>query len=504
MKQNVIEIELTPMQRMILAANAQVVIPGGEAGGGKTFPSLCAAFNMSVVVEGASTLIARKSESDLEGGDSIVQQSQDIFYDLLKVGDNAKYNKTDKQWNFKNGSIINFGAFYDDRAFNRHQGQERDLIIVDEATQHEERHIFKLLSRLRTTKRAIRPYMILPCNPNPDSFMARLVDPWLDENKYPNKALAGKVKYCIRDRNNEFIFKDSRKDFTNLLPGQVPISITFIPSILDENKFLMEKDPSYKSRLFMLPEEDRLAMLGGCWARSNDLTIFKREWFKFYKYSDFPIFDQIVQSWDTSQGYEKGDYSVCTTWGVMSRAIRLEGGKQEFIDDYYLIDVFKEKLVWEPLKQKAIELAMKFKPSLILVEKASSGEPLMQEIRKAVHGPLVQPINPSKTTGVTSKTAKEVRAGLASSVVKEGRVYLNIEDPSTNATLKELCAYPKTLDGHDDLVDSFSQFLNHAKNCRFHKEKRVYETGHTGSYAPFGKYSFLSQQTKSNPSAMWE
>jgi phage terminase large subunit-like protein len=40
-------------------------------------------------------------------------------------------------------------------------------------------------------------------------------------------------------------------------------------------------------------------------------------WFPRFRPEDLPVFDRVVQSWDTAnKPSELADYSACTTWGV--------------------------------------------------------------------------------------------------------------------------------------------------------------------------------------------
>ena len=71
-----------------------------------------------------------------------------------------------------------------------------------------------------------------------------------------------------------------------------------------------------------------------------DGGVVKKEWLRFYDPNE-PLGDYswILQSWDTACKIgEANDYSVCTTWKVVGR-------------NFYLIDVFRERLIFLDLKR---------------------------------------------------------------------------------------------------------------------------------------------------------
>ncbi len=82
---------------------------------------------------------------------------------------------------------------------------------------------------------------------------------------------------------------------------------------------------------------------------SREGNIVKAEWLKFYEPGSEPgKFDRIFQSWDTAnKAGELNDFSVCTTWGVKGK-------------DYYLLDVFRKRLIFPDLKRAVVELHAPF------------------------------------------------------------------------------------------------------------------------------------------------
>src|SRR4029079_5715662 len=98
--------------------------------------------------------------------------------------------------------------------------------------------------------------------------------------------------------------------------------------------------------------------------------IIKRGWFRFYDVLPPYVSGQmIVQSWDVAMATGNShDYSVCTTW------IKIN-------NNYYLIDVFRERLEYPYLRQKVVSLAANFGADTILIEEAGPGMSLLQDLR---------------------------------------------------------------------------------------------------------------------------
>ncbi len=184
-----------------------------------------------------------------------------------------------------------------------------------------------------------------------------------------------------------------------------------------------------------------------------DGSALRWEWFGTYE--DAPsrrAFQLIVQSWDTGMSADpRSDFSVCTTWGYMDRKWRLLG-------------VFRDRLDYPHLKQKALSLADRWEADRVLIEDAASGKPLIQECHDT---------NPRIFQAIKPAADKEVRFNAACAPVEAGDVLLPKEAPWLPEFRRELQSFPRGR--HDDQVDSFSQFLNWSKGAGFY---RLLERGH--------------------------
>lgn len=145
---------------------------------------------------------------------------------------------------FNNKSLVEFGYCDSDANVTQYMSAEYDQIRFDEATHFTEYVLTYLGSRLRGANdfpKQIK-YTTNPGGPGHDFLKARFIDaaPWGEE--FEAEVCAGHTQRRI-----------------------------FIPSKVTENKFLMESDPQYITRLQNLPEADRKALLDGSWDRYDGL-----------------------------------------------------------------------------------------------------------------------------------------------------------------------------------------------------------------------------------------
>lgn len=167
-------------------------------------------------------------------------------------------------------------------------------------------------------------------------------------------------------------------------------------------------------------------------------NLVKWEWFRTYR--DLPPAKsprhKIVQSWDTAMKAHDGtDWSVCTTWAVRNK-------------DYYLIDVYRERLDFSSLKKKVYVLRRQFDAKDVLIEDAGSGTGLIQQLRAEGR---FRPI------AVKPDGKKEDRLAAQSALIEAGHVLIPEGATWSEAFRAEILAFP--FGKHDDQVDSLSQFL---------------------------------------------
>lgn len=186
---------------------------------------------------GLSCLLVRRTLPELKSNHVIPFMRE---YDGM-----ISYSEAEKAILFPNGSRIALGYCAIDRDALRYQGQEYDVIAIDEATQLSEFRFSILKACLRGSNHFPRR-MYLTCNPG------GIGHSW--------------VKRLFVDR-----------DFRN---GEDPRQYKFIPARVYDNPILTNADPEYVRSLESLPPRLRDAWLHGRW------DVFEGQF--------FPEFDRAI------------------------------------------------------------------------------------------------------------------------------------------------------------------------------------------------------------------
>jgi len=262
-----------PLQKKILSSPADILISGGAAGAGKSWSLLVEPLR-HIHNPGFDFVIFRRTNPQIENPGGLADESMAIY---PLAGGTPKDNG--KEWEFQGGATGRFSHLQHDKDKLNWQGSAIALIGWDELTHFEESQFWYLTSRNRSTS-GVRPYTRATCNPDPDSFVARLIEWWIDqETGYPIKERSGVLRWFIR-QSGEMVWADTRDELKKRYPDSKPLSLSFIPGKLEDNQELLKKDPDYKAKLLALPYVEQERLLGGNWKIKNDTgKIFNRGWY---------------------------------------------------------------------------------------------------------------------------------------------------------------------------------------------------------------------------------
>lgn len=230
-------------------SEADIVLFGGEPGGGKTALIVGAAFNCH-----ERALIMRRQYTDL---DSIID------YALSVHGSRDGYNGSPPPRLTHASGVIDFGAAAKIGDEQHWMGRPHDLLGIDEATQFTAKQIRFLRGWLRSTNPKQRVRTILATNPPLSAdglWVFEMFAPWINP-QFPNPARPGVLRWAVFGDDDKPVWVDG--------PGEYEIdgrtlsaeSLTFIPSKLTDNPYYDAKD--YQKRLDALPAEVRNILLGG-------------------------------------------------------------------------------------------------------------------------------------------------------------------------------------------------------------------------------------------------
>lgn len=230
-------------QAEFFASRARYTAYGGARGGGKSWALRRRLVAICLRYPGCGCLLVRRSYAELK--------ANHVRPLMQEYGEFLTWSEGEKAILFPNGSRIWLGYCGSDRDVLRYQGQEYDVIAIDEATQLSEYQFSIFKACLRGTGSAPRR-MLLTCNPG------GIGHAW--------------VKRLFVDR--DFRGNECADDYR------------FIPARVYDNRVLTEADPAYVRQLESLPPRLRDAWLLGRW------DVFEGQF--------FPEFDAAVHVCDLS------------------------------------------------------------------------------------------------------------------------------------------------------------------------------------------------------------
>ena len=235
-------------------SEADVLLYGGAAGGGKTHLELGWAIN-----EAQSGIIFRRETTQTDG---LEKEGKNI------IGDNARFNGTHIEWEWPNGKSLKLAGMNQPDDWRKHAGRERDYFAFDEAGEFLEMQVAQIIAWLRAPE-GQRTRVILGSNPPRTSeglWMIKWFAPWLDE-RYPEPALPGELRWAVGiSTDDEYNMRWVEGPGIYDVDGEEYIakSYTFIPASLHDNPY--RDTPEYRAQLQSLPEPLRSQLLYGKFA----------------------------------------------------------------------------------------------------------------------------------------------------------------------------------------------------------------------------------------------
>ena len=225
----------TPKQMQFLQSRTMHTAYGGARAGGKSWAIRLKASLLAQRWPGIRILIVRRTLED-------VRKNHIIPLKKMLAGI-ATFKQTDRTFYFDNGSVIEF-QYYDNEKDSTHfQGNEWDVIFIDEATQFEELWLKTIATSTRGGPAGYPKRVYYTCNPGGPghSYIKRL-----------------------------FVDRKFEKD-------ENPEDYTFIQALVTDNKYIMRTQPQYLSFLRNLPPKLRSAWLYGEW------NIFQGMYFESFR-----------------------------------------------------------------------------------------------------------------------------------------------------------------------------------------------------------------------------
>lgn len=304
-------------QELFLSTPADIAIYGGAAGGGKTFALLMEPLRHVKRPDFGAVMFRRTFPQITQEG-AMWDQSVTLY------SGSARPNQSRLEWRWPSGARVSFEHMQYETDKLNYQGAQIPLIGFDQLESFSEAQFFYMLSRNRSVC-GVRPYMRGTCNPDADSWLAKFISWWIDDNTgYPIMSRAGRMRWFIRI-GSDIKWADRPEDLAQFRINTdvgaveaVPKSVTFVPARIYDNKILMAADPGYLASLMALPEVERERLLAGNWKiRPEAGKVFNRDWFKIIHARDIPVGGVETRFWDfAATDKEQASSSTAYTAGV--------------------------------------------------------------------------------------------------------------------------------------------------------------------------------------------
>lgn len=265
-------------QQMVLESEAQIMVIGGAAGSGKSY--LLQLMPLLIVNDPRTACIMfRRTVPQIRGQGGLFDKAKDIYNQLPPVV-KPKFKENEMTATFPNGATVKWQSMQHVSDKYDIQGLEFTFIGVDEGTQFEWEQLEYMMSRLRSNSK-YPSRMVISCNPDPDHYLRKMVDWYLDKDGYPDPTKDGVLRYFVRV-DDQYMWGDSVEELKKRYGKRVkPVSFTFISSTIHDNPPMLINNPEYLAQLQGLNEVDRARLLYGNWdARPQGANYFKRSYLK--------------------------------------------------------------------------------------------------------------------------------------------------------------------------------------------------------------------------------
>lgn len=423
-------------QEDFLLSDADIVIFGGQAGGGKSYGLLLEAAR-HIDIPTFQAVIFRREFTEVAAAGGLWDSAKEIYPWLGGRPSENRY-----QYKFPSGAKISFAHMQHEDDRLKWQGSQIPMIGFDELTTFTWRQFSFMLSRNRSTC-GVPPYIRATCNPDPDHFLRKLISWWIDDDTGLSiRERSGVIRWFV-NLDDELHWADTPDELTTRFPGSIPKSLTFINSTVFDNRILMRENPEYLANLQALPKIDRERLLRGNWnARATAGMYFQRHWFEIVEAA--PSYGQEIRYWDRAATDADSKDADKSSWTAGVKIRKHPGGI------YYVTDMCRFQGSPHQVEQTIRQVASQDGPGVLVgIEQdpgqAGKAEALFQVRSLTGYNARVNPVHESKG----------VRAKPVSAQAEAGNVKL-VRGMWNEAFLNELQNFDGTESCTSDQVDALS------------------------------------------------
>lgn len=229
-------------QRQLHQSPANEILFGGAAGPGKSHALRMEGVEWCLRIPNIQVFLFRRTYPELE-------QNHILKSWLEFPTEVARYNRSEKRWEFWNGAMFHFVHCQHEQNVFIYQGAELHVLLIDELTTFTQFIYEYLFARVRCTI------------PIPDEFKHKVPGVYTASNP-------GNVGHqWVKERWVNFAkpYELKRAPVDPAFPDAPAMLRQYIPGLLSDNPILNKVDPGYIVRLNNLPEPWRSAYKEGNW-----------------------------------------------------------------------------------------------------------------------------------------------------------------------------------------------------------------------------------------------
>lgn len=296
-----------PKQELFFKSKKRFIGYGGARGGGKSWALRTKFILLAFNYPGLKLLLLRKTLPEL--------RENHLLPMLAQLNGIARYKKDERAFEFPNGSRIKLGYCDSENDIYQYQGQEYDVIGIEECTHFTWAQVQFLMTSNRTTRTDFSPRMYFTGNPG-----------GVGHNWFRRLFVKG-----------------------DYLEGEDADDYDFIPATVDDNYVLMQNNPEYVKVLDSLPEKLRQAHRFGNW------DIFEGQFFEEFSdirahYSD-GLFTHVIEPFEIPRDwkiYRSFDFGYRRPFSCAWWAVDYDGRLYRILELYGCTKTANEGVKWSP------------------------------------------------------------------------------------------------------------------------------------------------------------
>lgn len=311
-------------QKAFNDSKADIAIMGGAAGAGKSWMLLAEPLRY-VNFEMFEAVIFRRTHPQIKSAGGLWDESSDM-YRIFR----ARPKESTLEWLFPSGAKLKFAHMQREEDRYAWDGSQITLIGFDQLEHFTKRQFFYMLSRNRSIC-PVKAHIRATCNPVTDHWLRDFIDWWIGDDGFPLYERSGMLRWFIQ-QDNDLIWGETREELRERFDYNVtPISVTFIPGKITDNKILMANSPEYLAKLQALPKVERGRLLHGNWdIRDAAGEYFQRHWFEIVDAA--PASTEKIRYWDRAATKAQQGKEARASWTAGALVSKSPKG-QWFIED---------------------------------------------------------------------------------------------------------------------------------------------------------------------------